>query len=69
MPEQSNFLDPAFYSGLPIYSVQRQCAQNSTFSIAIDTSFNQLQEGTYIYTLLLTTLISCLQYEVVSCVR
>ncbi|PON31167.1 ABC transporter A, ABCA [Parasponia andersonii] len=33
-PQYSNFLDPAFYSDLPIYNVQSQsqCTQNSTFS-------------------------------------
>ncbi|KAK0586687.1 hypothetical protein LWI29_010771 [Acer saccharum] len=33
--EFSNFLDPSFFSGLPLYSVQSQCASNSTISVPI----------------------------------
>ncbi|KAI9174610.1 hypothetical protein LWI28_020100 [Acer negundo] len=33
--ESSNFLDPSFFSGLPLYSVQRQCTSNSTISVPI----------------------------------
>ncbi|TXG50445.1 hypothetical protein EZV62_022969 [Acer yangbiense] len=34
-PGFSNFLDPSFFSGLPLYSVQSQCASNSTISVPI----------------------------------
>ncbi|GJZ90411.1 ABC transporter A family member 7-like protein [Tanacetum coccineum] len=30
-----NFLEPAFFSSLPIYYVQSQCGSNSTFSISV----------------------------------
>ncbi|KAK2664000.1 hypothetical protein Ddye_002574 [Dipteronia dyeriana] len=33
--EFSNFLDPSFFSGLPLYSVQSQCTPNSTISVPI----------------------------------
>ncbi|KAF3437771.1 hypothetical protein FNV43_RR20527 [Rhamnella rubrinervis] len=44
MPQQNNFLDPAFYSGLPIYNVQRQCTQNSTFSVQVPVASTEVQE-------------------------
>ncbi|PON57305.1 ABC transporter A, ABCA [Parasponia andersonii] len=44
-PQYSNFLDPAFYSDLPIYNVQSQCTQNSTFSADVPIlSFVRKQE-------------------------
>ncbi|PQQ01321.1 ABC transporter A family member 8-like [Prunus yedoensis var. nudiflora] len=44
MPGYSNFLDPAFYSDLPIYNVQSQCSQNSIFSVPINISSIQMQQ-------------------------
>ncbi|XP_062116464.1 ABC transporter A family member 7-like [Humulus lupulus] len=45
MPQYTNFLDPAFYSNLPIYNLQRQCTQNSTFYADVQiTSFGRKQE-------------------------
>ncbi|KAK7411461.1 hypothetical protein VNO78_02894 [Psophocarpus tetragonolobus] len=37
-PDYTNFLEPAFFSDLPIYYLQTQCPQNSTFSISVQTS-------------------------------
>ncbi|KAG5032123.1 hypothetical protein JHK82_015710 [Glycine max] len=34
-PENTNFLEPAFFSDLPIYYLQNQCTQNSTFSVSV----------------------------------
>ncbi|EEF52146.1 abc transporter, putative [Ricinus communis] len=34
-PERDNFLDPAFLEASPLYSVQRQCTSNSTFSVSV----------------------------------
>ncbi|KAH1126645.1 hypothetical protein GLYMA_06G191400v4 [Glycine max] len=34
-PENTNFLEPAFFSDLPIYYLQNQCTQNSTFSVSL----------------------------------
>ncbi|KHN47631.1 ABC transporter A family member 7-like [Glycine soja] len=34
-PENTNFLEPAFFLDLPIYYLQNQCTQNSTFSISV----------------------------------
>ncbi|TXG50444.1 hypothetical protein EZV62_022968 [Acer yangbiense] len=36
--EFSNILDPSFFSDLPLYSVQTQCASNSTISVPIQMS-------------------------------
>lgn len=45
MPQTDNFLDPAFYSDLPIYNLQRQCTQEPTFSVPIQIiSFERQQE-------------------------
>ncbi|KAK3226529.1 hypothetical protein Dsin_006391 [Dipteronia sinensis] len=45
MTEYSNFLDPAFFSGLPLYRLQSQCAPNSTISVPIQMSLvNVTQE-------------------------
>ncbi|KAL9314235.1 hypothetical protein ACSQ67_019687 [Phaseolus vulgaris] len=38
MTENTNFLEPAFFSDEPIYYLQSQCTQNSTFSISIELS-------------------------------
>ncbi|CAJ1975258.1 unnamed protein product [Sphenostylis stenocarpa] len=38
MTEDTNFLEPAFFSDLPIYYLQSQCTQNSTFSISFELS-------------------------------
>ncbi|XP_068308111.1 ABC transporter A family member 7-like isoform X2 [Pyrus communis] len=43
-PDYSNFLDPAFNSGLPLYSVQSQCSQNSTFSVPINILSIKIQQ-------------------------
>lgn len=42
---KQNFLDPAFASGLPLYAVQRQCTQNSTFSVTVDVLGSEIEEG------------------------
>ncbi|KAK7317243.1 hypothetical protein RJT34_01302 [Clitoria ternatea] len=34
-PEYTNFLEPAFFSDLPIYYLRSQCPQNATFSIPV----------------------------------
>ncbi|KAL5544420.1 hypothetical protein UlMin_008204 [Ulmus minor] len=45
MPQLDNFLDPAFYSDLPIYNVERQCTPGSTFSANVQiASFERKQE-------------------------
>ncbi|KAM5570708.1 ABC transporter A family member 7-like [Rosa sericea] len=44
MPESSNFLDPAFYSGLPMYNVQSRCSNNSVFSVPINISSIEIQQ-------------------------
>ncbi|XP_047149989.1 ABC transporter A family member 7-like isoform X2 [Vigna umbellata] len=36
--ENTNFLEPAFFSDQPIYYLQSQCTQNSTFSISFELS-------------------------------
>nr|XP_048329625.1 ABC transporter A family member 7-like isoform X1 [Ziziphus jujuba var. spinosa] len=41
---KQNFLDPAFASGLPLYAVQRQCTQNSTFSVTVDVLGSEIEE-------------------------
>lgn len=33
-PQTNNFLDSAFFSGDPLYNVQRQCSSNSTFPVS-----------------------------------
>ncbi|KAK7354195.1 hypothetical protein VNO80_19654 [Phaseolus coccineus] len=38
MTENTNFLEPAFFSDEPIYYLQSQCTQNSTFSISFELS-------------------------------
>ncbi|KAK7304601.1 hypothetical protein VNO77_42484 [Canavalia gladiata] len=42
--EYSNFLEPAFFSDLPIYYLQSQCTQNSTFSIPVQISTISTQQ-------------------------
>ncbi|KAK9925975.1 hypothetical protein M0R45_023231 [Rubus argutus] len=44
MPAYSNFLDPAFYSGLPMYNVQSKCANNSASSVPINVSSIEIQQ-------------------------
>ncbi|XP_068306130.1 ABC transporter A family member 7-like isoform X2 [Pyrus communis] len=44
MPEYSNFLDPAFYSDLPLYIVQSQCPQNSIYSVLYNISSIEIQQ-------------------------
>nr|XP_017188524.2 ABC transporter A family member 7-like isoform X2 [Malus domestica] len=44
MPEYSNFLDPAFFSDLPLYIVQSHCPQNSIFSVPFNTSSIGIQQ-------------------------
>ncbi|XP_027367022.1 ABC transporter A family member 7-like isoform X2 [Abrus precatorius] len=43
--EDTNFLDPAFFSDLPIYYLQSKCTQNSTFSISVQISTINKQQG------------------------
>jgi len=38
MTENTNFLEPAFFSDEPIYYLQSQCTQNSTFLISFELS-------------------------------
>lgn len=45
MPETTNFLDPAFYSGLPLYNLQRQCTENSTYSVSVPVMTFERQQG------------------------
>ncbi|KAJ1401641.1 P-loop containing nucleoside triphosphate hydrolase [Sesbania bispinosa] len=44
MTENTNFLEPAFFSDLPIYYLQSQCTQNSTFSIPVNVSTTSRQQ-------------------------
>ncbi|MED6193388.1 Phospholipid-transporting ATPase abca7 [Stylosanthes scabra] len=45
--ETTNFLESAFFSGLPVYYLQQQCTKNSTFSFPLEiASFNLQQEVT-----------------------
>ncbi|KAJ9677375.1 hypothetical protein PVL29_022384 [Vitis rotundifolia] len=44
MPETTNFLDPAFFSDLPIYHVEPQCAPNSTFSVSFSLASTNVQQ-------------------------
>nr|BAO45863.1 ATP-binding cassette transporter subfamily A member [Acacia mangium] len=44
MPQTQNFLDPAFLSDLPIYYLQTQCTQNSSFSVPIQISTKTIQQ-------------------------
>ncbi|GLU12342.1 hypothetical protein SLE2022_290270 [Rubroshorea leprosula] len=37
-PQSNNYIEPAFLSNLPIYSVQRRCISNSAFSVVINRS-------------------------------
>lgn len=68
LPENSNFLDPAFYSGLPMYNVQSKCSENSLFSIPINISSIEIQQGKHILAPLfivdLKVSISALQFKV-----
>ncbi|KAB1216661.1 ABC transporter A family member 7 [Morella rubra] len=44
-PLTNNFLDPAFFSGVPIYNVQSRCSSNSTLSVSFEElSINVQQE-------------------------
>ncbi|KAB1216655.1 ABC transporter A family member 8 [Morella rubra] len=44
-PQTTNFLDPAFFSGVPIYNVQSRCSSNSTLSVSFqEFSINVQQE-------------------------
>ncbi|XP_020205731.1 ABC transporter A family member 8 [Cajanus cajan] len=43
-PEYTNFLESAFFSDLPIYYLQSQCPQNSTFSISVPISATSRQQ-------------------------
>ncbi|KAG7951590.1 hypothetical protein I3843_12G015600 [Carya illinoinensis] len=43
-PQTNNFLDPAFFSGVPIYNVQSQCFPNSTVSVSFLESAIPVQE-------------------------
>ncbi|XP_024973039.1 ABC transporter A family member 7-like isoform X1 [Cynara cardunculus var. scolymus] len=39
-----NYLEPAFFSSLPLYYVQSQCGANSTFSIPIPVAFLEVEK-------------------------
>ncbi|KAM7483290.1 hypothetical protein LguiB_007873 [Lonicera macranthoides] len=39
-----NFLDPAFFSNLPVYSIQPQCSPNSTISIPLQLASTEVQQ-------------------------
>ncbi|XP_042521053.1 ABC transporter A family member 7-like isoform X2 [Macadamia integrifolia] len=39
-----NFLEPAFFSDLPLYNIQPQCTQNSSFSVPIQILTNTVQQ-------------------------
>ncbi|RVW90524.1 ABC transporter A family member 3 [Vitis vinifera] len=41
---RTNFLDPAFFSDLPIYHVEPQCAPNSTFSVSFSLASTNVQQ-------------------------
>ncbi|XP_062168907.1 ABC transporter A family member 7-like [Alnus glutinosa] len=43
-PQTTNFLDPTFVSGEPVYNVQSQCPSNSTFSVSFKQSSIELQQ-------------------------
>ncbi|KAL2340803.1 hypothetical protein Fmac_008743 [Flemingia macrophylla] len=43
-PEYTNFLESAFFSDLPIYYLQSQCLQSSTFSISVPISATRRQQ-------------------------
>ncbi|PKI78008.1 hypothetical protein CRG98_001628 [Punica granatum] len=42
-PELQNFLEPALFSDLPLYNIQRQCSLNSTVSVTIQASSDMPQ--------------------------
>ncbi|XP_073225221.1 ABC transporter A family member 8-like isoform X2 [Cicer arietinum] len=42
--EFTNFLEPAFFSDLPIYYLQNQCRKNSTFSVPVQISTTSRQQ-------------------------
>ncbi|KAG9150077.1 hypothetical protein Leryth_021480 [Lithospermum erythrorhizon] len=42
--ESTNYLEPAFSSDLPVYQVQSQCAQNSTFSVSFPLGSTEIQQ-------------------------
>ncbi|XAR65459.1 Sulfate-transporting ATPase [Bertholletia excelsa] len=44
MPAESNFLDPAFYSNLPLYYVPTLCHSNSSFSISVRIGSKAVQQ-------------------------
>ncbi|RYQ96177.1 hypothetical protein Ahy_B08g091767 [Arachis hypogaea] len=47
--ENTNFLESAFFSGLPVYYLQKQCTENSTFSFPLQIESYSIQQGDFIY--------------------
>lgn len=45
MPEIINYVDPAFSSDDPIYSLQSQCKSNSTFVVRAQLSSINVTQG------------------------
>ncbi|KAF8390229.1 hypothetical protein HHK36_024754 [Tetracentron sinense] len=43
--QASNFMEPAFYSHLPIYSIRSQCTPNSTVSVPMQLVSNTVEQG------------------------
>ncbi|KAK2981524.1 hypothetical protein RJ640_000095 [Escallonia rubra] len=43
-PQVSNFLDPAFFSDMPVYHVQSDCRPNSTLSVSVPITSTSLQQ-------------------------
>lgn len=42
---ETEFIEPAFFSGRPIYIVQRECRQHSTLTIPIQIATTTFQQG------------------------
>ncbi|XLU57881.1 hypothetical protein S245_052529 [Arachis hypogaea] len=42
--ENTNFLESAFFSGLPVYYLQKQCTENSTFSFPLQIESYSIQQ-------------------------
>ncbi|XP_048138720.1 ABC transporter A family member 7-like isoform X2 [Rhodamnia argentea] len=45
LPDLHNYLEPAFFSDQPVYTVEQQCIGNSSFSVAIQESSITFQQG------------------------
>ncbi|XP_043704668.1 ABC transporter A family member 7-like isoform X2 [Telopea speciosissima] len=44
MTDTDNFLEPAFFSDVPLYNIQPRCTQNSSFSVPIQISSTTVQQ-------------------------